>query len=187
MAQNLITRKNQGGGLTTRGQQYHPLDLFRREMDSLFSRFFGDRWLAPVEEDFGQMGGFDVDVNDKEIVVRADVPGFDESELDIRLEGDVLTIQAEKEQKGDGQQAYRSFYRQVTLPSGVDAEKVQANYRNGVLELHVPRPEGDRVKRIMVKGQQAGAGSQTFIDKSGGDGGNGSHAGEQAGTQKATT
>jgi HSP20 family protein len=148
MGQQLTPRHNQGRSLTTRGQQYHPLDLFRREMDSLFNRFFGGGWLTPFEEDFRQVRGwgFDVEENDKEIVVRADVPGFEENELDVRLENDVLTIKAEKEQKGDKQREYRSFFRQVTLPPGIDAEKVRASYRNGVLELHIPRPEGSQAK-----------------------------------------
>jgi HSP20 family protein len=126
-------------------------------MDSLFSRFFGGGWLAPFEEEFGPMRGwgFDVDENDKEIVVRADMPGFEENELDVRLENEVLTIKAEKEQKGDRQREYRSFFRQVRLPAGIDTEKVQASYRNGVLELHIPRPEGSQAKRIPIQGGQA--------------------------------
>ena len=119
MAQHLTPRRNQGGGLATRGQQY-PLDVFRREMDSLVDRFFGSGWLAPFPEDLGQMQGwgFDVDENDKEMIVRADMPGFDENELDVRLENDVLTIKAEKEQKGDNEREYRTF-----LPSSHPAAR----------------------------------------------------------------
>jgi len=188
MARDLTTRNNQGGNLATRGQQAHPIDLFRREMDSLFSRFFGGGWLAPFEGSFGQTQGLGLDVqeNDNEMVVRADVPGFEENELDVRLENDLLTVKAEKEQKGDNQREYRSFFRQVTLPPGIDADKVQASYRNGVLELHMPRPEGSRAKRIQIQGQRAATGGQQAVaDKSGGNGGNGSHAGEQATSQKA--
>lgn len=179
---NLPVHQGNRGGSLDRQRQQHPLDLFRREMDSLFARFFGGGWPAPFEEDFGQMRGwgFDVDENDKEIVVRADVPGFEENELDVRLDNDVLTIKAEKEQKGDGQEEYRSFFRQVSLPSGIDAEKVQAGYRNGVLELHIPRPEGSRAKRIPVQGQQAGSGQHALTDKSGAKEGNGSRTGEHA-------
>jgi HSP20 family protein len=154
MAQPPAPRRSQGGSLITRGP--HPLDIFRRQFDDLFDRMWSSM-LAPFGQDVGagRGWGFDVDQTDKEVVVRADVPGFEEKELDVRLDNDVLTIQAEKEQKGVGQQQYRSFYRSVSLPPGVDAEKAQATYRNGVLELHFPRPEGSRAKRIAVQGEPA--------------------------------
>jgi HSP20 family protein len=126
-------------------------------MDELFDRFFGGS-LSPFDEDRSAMRMWDFGVmeDDKEIVVRAEMPGFDENEIDVQLRDDVLTIKAEKEQKGDGQQEYRSFYRALALPQGVDAEKVRATYRNGLLELHIPRPEGSRAKRIAIQGHQAG-------------------------------
>jgi len=186
MAKNLTPSKAQGGGLATR-QDHHPVDLFRREMDSLFNRFFGG-WMAPFEEDLGltRGWGFDVDEDDKEIVVRADVPGFEENDLDVRLDGNRLTIKAEKEQKGDDQRGYRSFFRQVTLPSGIDADKAQASYRNGVLELHIPRSEGSRPRRIAIQGQQARTGAQAGTGTPSARGGNGAHAGQPAAAPTAS-
>jgi Hsp20/alpha crystallin family len=101
---------------------------------------------------------FDVTENDKEIVVRAEVPGFEPNELDVRLDNGMLTIKAEKEQKGDRQEEYRSFVRSITLPPDIDTEKAQATCRNGVLELHIPRAEGAQPKRIQVQGQQGATG-----------------------------
>ena len=181
MAQHSNPTSTQGGSLTRRERPYHPLDLFRHEMESLFDRFFGDGWLDSLTEEFGSTRGwgFDVDKTDQEIVVRADVPGFEENELDVRLDNDMLTIQAEKEQKGDNQRAHRRFFRQVTLPPGIDAETVQAAYRNGVLELHIPRPKGSQAKRIPVRGQPVAT------DQASADGGNEPPAGGQAVTQTA--
>jgi HSP20 family protein len=144
------------------------VDLFRREMDSLFDRFF-DGWPAPFEEDFGsrRLWDFDVREDDKEVVVRAEVPGFEENELNVEMDDNVLSIRAEKQQEGDGGRSYRSFYRSVALPPGIDAEKAQASYRNGVLELHFPRPEGRKGKRIPVQGQRADTGRQTPEKRSG--------------------
>src|SRR5262249_32186825 len=116
---------------------------------------------------------FDVEERDKEMIVRAELPGFEEKELDVRLENDVLTIQAEKEQTAHGRRDYRRFFRQMSLPSGIDAEKIRATYRNGVLELHIPRPEGSQAKRIRIQGQPALTGTS---------GGNGH--GEQAGKKE---
>lgn len=158
-------------------------------MDSLFDRFFGGGWLAPLAEDFGsaRSWGFDVDEIDNEIVVRADLPGFEENGLDVRLDNDVLTIKAEKEQEGDDRREYRSFFRRVMLPPGVEAEKVQASYRSGVLELHIPRPAGSQAKQIPIRSQsaEAGAGSKALTGKSNADGGNNPPTAEQAGTQTA--
>jgi HSP20 family protein len=60
-------------------------------------------WLAPFEQNFGAMRMWDFDVkdNDQEIVVRAELPGFEANELDVQLNNDVLTIKAEKEQKDE--------------------------------------------------------------------------------------
>jgi HSP20 family protein len=150
MAQFPVSRRNDGGGMMARRESV--MDMFRQEIGSLFDRFFRG-WMSP----FGQERewGFDMEEADKEIVIRADMPGFEQNEMDVRLENDVLTIKAEKEEKGDGQRSHRSFYRSVTLPSGIDADKAQATYRNGVLELRFPKPEGARGKRIQIQSKEA--------------------------------
>jgi HSP20 family protein len=155
MAQNSPNRGRQGGNLTTRNQ-FHPLDLFRREFDRIFDRFLG--WPAASEQDAGEMRIWDFRVTetDNEIVVRAEMPGFEENELNIQVNDNILTVQAEKEQKGQGMEHYRSYYRSMTLPGGIDPEKIQASYHNGVLEMHIPRPESSRPRRIAVQGQKGG-------------------------------
>jgi HSP20 family protein len=139
----------------------HPLQRLQRDFDTLFDRLWGGM-LGWPNQDIGSMRLWDFGVteNDREVVVRAEVPGFEENELDVRLDNNVLTVQAEKQQKEDGQEEYRSFNRSVTLPPGVDAEKAQATYRNGVLELHIPRAESARPRRIAIQGQQGAGGSQ---------------------------
>jgi HSP20 family protein len=111
------------------------------------------------EQDTGAMRFWDFDIteNENQITVRAEIPGFEPNELDVEMQNDVLTIKAEKEQKGERGEEYRSFYRSVTLPAGVDTEKAQATYRNGVLELHIPRSAGAAPRRIQVKPEQASA------------------------------
>jgi HSP20 family protein len=148
-----VPRRNRGGELTRYGE--HPLESFRRQFDALFDQFFGGA-LAPFgEEGFGRPHwGLDVQDRDREVVVRAEVPGFDEKDLDVQLNNDELTIRAEKQQKGDGQERYSRYYRTVTLPPGIDAEKAQATYHNGVLELHLPRTEQGRGKRIPIQARQ---------------------------------
>src|SRR5262249_28457318 len=103
---------------------------------------------------------FDVKEDDKEIVVRAEMPGFEQNEIDVQINNDTLTIKAEKEQKGNGREEYRSFFRTITLPGGINAEKAQATYRNGVLELHFPRSEEAKPRRIKVQAEQVPSGQQ---------------------------
>jgi HSP20 family protein len=145
----MMPRGNQGGQLARREE--HPFRQLRRSLDTLFDSFWGG-----FGEEFEPLRVWDFDVRegDKEIAVRAEMPGFDEKDLDVQINDNVLTIRAQEEKKGDGREEYRSFYRSITLPSGIDAEKVQATYHNGVLEMHIPRSAGARPKRIEVKGQQ---------------------------------
>jgi HSP20 family protein len=143
-------------------QSEHSMERMRGSTHSLFDRLLSG-WLAPFDREFAslRLWDFDVKENDKEIVVRAEMPGFEENELDVQINNDALTIKAEKEQKGDGLEEYRSFYRTITLPRGVKSENVQGTYRNGVLELHIPRAEGAQPKHIKIQGQpQAESGRQ---------------------------
>jgi hypothetical protein len=100
------------------------------------------------------------------------VPGFDEKDLDVQLNNDMLTIRAEKKQEGEGTQRFSSYARSVSLPPGIDASKAQATYRNGVLELHFPRPPEARGRRIPIGGAQAAGAGPVAATSSGkqGDG-----------------
>ena len=127
-------------------------------MDALFDRVFGGWPVSPWEEGGRSMSwGLDMEETDKEVIIRADAPGFEAKDFDVRLSGDVLTIQAEhKEAKGkegeaETERRYARLRRTVTLPPGADAEKVEATYRNGVLELHLPRKPEMLGRRIEVK------------------------------------
>jgi len=84
------------------------------------------------------------------VLVRADAPGFEAGDFDVQVANDVLTIKAERKEEKDGQ-VERQLYRTLTLPAGVRADDVEARYRNGVLELRLPRAEEAAGKRIEVK------------------------------------
>jgi len=138
----------------------HPLGRLREEIDALFDRFFG-RWSTPWAGVGGLDRFWDVDVEetDKEVLVRAEAPGFEPQDFDIHVSGNTLTIRAEHKQETEGTQGeYRSwerhygrFQRSIPLPAAVDANKVEAHYRNGVLELRLPRMEEAQRRRIEVK------------------------------------
>jgi len=133
------------------------LEQFRREFDVLFDRFFSD-WPAPFEPEAAgvRMWDFDVSDSDNEVIVKAELPGFDDKDLDVQVNDNLLTIKAEKQRKGDGEREYRSFRRTITLPAGTNPDKAQASYHNGVLELHLPKTEQAKGKRIPVEAKAAG-------------------------------
>jgi len=190
MAQVPATQRSQGARLAPRRE--NTPERMRRDFNSLFDRLWNG-WLVPLDQDLEpvRLWDFDVTENDKEIVVRAEIPGFEPNELDVQVNNDVLTIRAEKEQRDDRREEYRSFFRSVTLPSGIDAEHVQASYRNGVLELHIPRAEGAGPKRINVQAQQGDGGQQAQQISSGRGGNQGQQSqasqGQQTGSQAGTT
>jgi len=137
----------------------HPLARFRDEMDTLFNQFFGN-WPAALERTFGRdrFWAMDFDENEKEFVVKAEAPGFDASDLDVSVSGNLLTIKAEKkteskEKKGREYFEERRFERAITLPSGADPDKVEATYHNGILEIHLAKTEDAQRKRIPVKAE----------------------------------
>jgi HSP20 family protein len=155
--------KASGGGLTTR--QAHPVSRLRDELDTLFDLFW-NRWPAPwgAWSERPPFWGLDMEEGDNEVVVRAEMPGFEANDIDVRVDDNFMTIQAEKTQESkEGKEAgyersTRSFRRTVTLPRGVQADKAQATYRNGVLELHLPRAAEARGKRIPIQGHETSTG-----------------------------
>ena len=81
---------------------------------------------------------------DGNCIVRVDLPGIDPKDLDVHVEGELLTIKAERKAEERGPEYRETYYgkfeRTVTLPHGVKAEKITAHYEHGVLELVVPLP-----------------------------------------------
>jgi len=156
-------RKEEGGGPLAVAES-HPLARFREEVDSLFDRFLrqwpevGEPWKGwPALSDRpSELGwGFDVDDRENEIVVRAEAPGFEPKEFDVRVSSGHLILEAEHQEEakqGNGRRwSYGKFHRSFPLPSGIEEDKIVANYRNGVLEVKLPKGEGAKGKRIAVK------------------------------------
>jgi HSP20 family protein len=91
-------------------------------------------------------------------VLRADLPGLSESDVKIELEDSILTVSGERksehEQQGEGyyrvERAFGSFARSLTLPEGVDANGIQANFDNGVLEVRIPKPEQHKPRKVQI-------------------------------------
>lgn len=134
-----------------------PFQRLREDFDRLFDQFFRG-WSVPWEGGGGDWRwGLDVQERDDAVVVRAEAPGFEPADFDLQVRGDRLILhaahKAESAEKEAGYREWRQqeFYRSVSLPPGIDADKVEAHYRNGVLTVTVPRTENGQTRRITVK------------------------------------
>ena len=98
-----------------------------------------------------------VDTDDN-LVLRADLPGMSEEDLSIEIKDGVLTIsgerRAEHEEKGEGfhrvERSFGSFSRSLSLPDGVNPNQVAADFRDGVLEVRIPKPEASKPTRVEI-------------------------------------
>jgi HSP20 family protein len=157
---NLIPwRKTKDSGLPAVPGSDNSLTRLRGEFEALFDRFWRE-WPVPFDSAFsrGAFWGFDVEDRGNEVVVTAEAPGFEPDDFECEISGNLFTIKAEKRSErgagGNGQnqaRSYASFRRSTTLPPGIAPDKVEAKYRHGVLEVHVPKTEQGRPKRIQVK------------------------------------
>ena len=140
------------------------------EMERMFEQFMGRGWLRPFgwERPFWSEMAKSMDVRvpsvdvidrEEEIVVRAEIPGVDKENLEVSLSDDRLTIKGstrqEKEEKEAGEYTRRemsrgSFTRVVTLPANVDGEKARASFKDGVLEMTLPKLKPSKRTRINV-------------------------------------
>jgi HSP20 family protein len=133
------------------------LTSFRREMDRLWDRFFGERPFAKL---FEKGWGPSVDISETKgnLVVKADLPGLEASDVDIAISGDMLTIKGEKakeEEKGEhyyySERCSGAFQRSLRLPVDVQIDKAKATFDKGVLKITVPKSEEARKKKIEIK------------------------------------
>lgn len=136
---------------------HEPFRRMREEFDRMFDQFFGN-WPAFSESGRQSHWGCDVQEDDGSIMVRAEAPGFEPSDFELQVRGDQLVMRAshktESQEKQRGYQEWQQqeFFRSIMLPTGADPEKVEANYRNGVLTVTLAKTEECKAKRIAVKG-----------------------------------
>src|SRR5215210_3560821 len=137
------------------------INEMQREMNQLFSRFFGDeeqpgnRWLSPSESYVPQIESA---VRENTLWVKADLPGIDPKDVEVEVEGNRLTLRGERKAEHEESEAgyvhrevqYGSFMRSFTIPEGVKAEDIHAKYQNGVLELSVPLPASVLPKKVNI-------------------------------------
>lgn len=158
MLGNLVPWKKKNESLTDWKSTDHPLVRLRQEFDELWNRFWDD-WrtgtLSPREGTpfFGSR--MELEDQEKAYVLRAELPGFEPKDFDVKISGNVLTLKAEHREEGKkGNGSYHrfgSFFESITLPQGVLADKIEARYHSGIIELHLPKSPDCQSKKIEVK------------------------------------
>jgi HSP20 family protein len=135
------------------------VDRFRGEIDRLFDDFFARSRFGRYFGSGDWKPAIDVSETSREILIHAEVPGMDVDDIDISLNGRILTISGERKQEQEEKEKsyhciecrYGSFSRSLELPSDIDANQVKAIYKKGILSLNLPKTRERSEKKIDVK------------------------------------
>ena len=148
-----------------RREEEYPLFSLQRDVNRLFEDFFRGFDLGPFRMAGEKWGEFspkmDLEETEKEYRITAELPGMDEKDVEVLLTGNAITLKGEKkeekEEKGKSsyhmERSYGSFQRTVPLPEGIDLKKVDADFKNGVLTVKLPKTmeAKTRNKKIPIK------------------------------------
>ena len=153
---NAIIRRSPTRALTMVRPFYRPLSLMN-EIEML-AREIWDSW-QPVVTPTSFIPRLDIYEEKDELVVKAELPGVRKQDLDISLEGDILTLKAEKKSEEVAEDATHyirerhsgQYSRSVSLPFYVDADKVSATFKNGLLAIRLPKAEEAKSRHIEVR------------------------------------
>jgi HSP20 family protein len=169
-----VKTEKKAGGVPTAQQTWHPLETLRREVDRLFEDFGRDLWRSPFrhptfniepfwrgELKFTGAPAVDIVEKDNAFEITADLPGMDEKTVEVQVANGNLTIKGEKKEEKEEKKKdfylqerhFGSFERSFSVPDGVDADKIEANFKKGVLTVTLPKkPEAQKpAKKIDVK------------------------------------
>jgi HSP20 family protein len=138
-----------------RWEPFKDLVSLRSDFDRLFESFFGgipavqDNFWAPV---------VDIVENNGNIEVKAELPGMTKEDIKVTVKDNILSLSGERKQEKETKEKtfhrieryYGSFCRNIQLPESVEADKVKATYKDGVLNIVLPKPESAKPKKIDV-------------------------------------
>ena len=161
---NIVRRENQGVGHGAAGQRWDPF----RVMDALL------RWYLFRDDLSGLPGAdftprFEVKETKEGYLVKADLPGVKEGDVEVSLNGNLLSVKGQREEEHHEQgesyytseRTFGSFARTFTLPDSLDSEHVDAELKDGVLTVRVPRRPETQPKRIPIGRRREGKGATT--------------------------
>ena len=143
----------------TRWDPFSELLDMRRELDRHFASFFGGTAAAVAPTGGVWAPAVDIQETKDSFVLKAELPGMKQEDIQITIMENTLTLKGERRRENEVrnggytrvERAYGTFQRALALPSVVDADKVKATYKEGVLEIELPKKEEAKPKEIKVQ------------------------------------
>jgi HSP20 family protein len=134
------------------------LQSFQHEMNRMFNEFFGGNGEAAGTGLSSWTPAVDIHETDDGFVIKAELPGVSKDDVSIDVHQNTLTLRGERKHEAEVkdehyhrvERSYGSFQRSFTLPATVDAEKAEASFKDGVLELRLPRLESAKPRQIAI-------------------------------------
>ena len=134
-----------------------------RRFEDIFGRsFIPAAWRRLPVKEKGWAPAIEVFEKEDKFVVKAELPGVKEDDVDVSVVGDTLTIKGERKAESEVneedyyccERSYGSFFRSIALPSTVDAKKIEASYEDGILEVSLPKTAEVKPKKISVSAKK---------------------------------
>jgi HSP20 family protein len=158
----VMERWRPGRGLIRWGP-FREMEEMERRINDVFGRpLLPAIWRRTPVEEIGWAPAIEMFEKDDKFMVKAELPGMKEEDIDVSVVGDTLTIKGERKAESEVKEedyyccerSYGSFTRSITLPSSVDPKNIEASYENGVLEISLPKAAEVKPKKITVSAKK---------------------------------
>jgi HSP20 family protein len=139
---------------------FREMEEMERRFEDIFGRpFIPAMWRRIPVVEMGWAPAIEVFEKEDKFMVKAELPGMKEEDIDVSVVGDTLTIKGERKAETEVKEedyyccerSYGSFSRSIALPSSVDAKRIEASYEDGVLEVSLPKAPEVKAKKVAVK------------------------------------
>ena len=158
----VVERRNTGRRLVPWSPSREMEDMERRFEDIFGRSFYPLTWRRLPLEERGWAPAVEVFEKEDQFIVKAELPGMKQDDIDVSVVGDTLTIKGERKAESEVKEedyyccerSYGSFYRSVSLPSNVTADKIEASYKDGILEINLPKAPEVKPKKIAISAKK---------------------------------
>lgn len=160
-----IVRRGEATPVARRGLELDPFQMMRDMLGwDPFQGMAPRLWTGAEGQGMTYVPSFDVKETSDAYVFKVDLPGFREQDLDLNVSENRLTVSGKREEEKVEdtdtfycrERSHGSFMRTFTLPEGIDSNRIQADLKEGILSIHVPKSAGSKPKRISIGGTTAG-------------------------------
>ena len=156
--------KQEGKREITQWRPFQGLAAWESDFERTLEDFFGRRFASPFGSRWARGFGaaapaIDVYEEKDEVVAKAELPGLEKNDIEVKVTDHQLTIKGEKKQEQEieeknfyrSERSYGAFFRAIELPADVESDRAKASFKNGVLEVHIPKTEEARKKSKQVR------------------------------------